>query len=95
MTDCICPLCGFGHAAKEPAKVIEEVHCPDCNGAMVARTNRQSGEKFWGCKKYPDCKGTRDNMGRSKADKEAEKLSNILNEDKEITQQEGFKFQRR
>ncbi|WP_081423884.1 topoisomerase DNA-binding C4 zinc finger domain-containing protein [Celeribacter ethanolicus] len=26
---------------------------------MVERTNRQNGEKFWGCSRYPKCRGTR------------------------------------
>lgn len=33
--------------------------CPLCGGAMVERTNRQSGERFLGCARYPDCRGTR------------------------------------
>lgn len=39
----------------------ENVTCPDCNGPMVARTSAHG--KFWGCKAYPKCKGTRDSMG--------------------------------
>ena len=27
---------------------------------MVPRTNRSDGSSFWGCRKYPACKGTRD-----------------------------------
>jgi len=50
---------------------IENVKCPDCDGPMVSRKGIHG--IFWGCKNYPDCKGTRDNMGRSKADREAEK----------------------
>lgn len=45
----------------------ENVKCPDCDGPMVSRTS-ESGV-FWGCKAYPRCKGTRDNMGRSKAER--------------------------
>lgn len=33
--------------------------CPTCTRAMVRRRNRRSGEQFWGCSGYPDCKGTR------------------------------------
>jgi len=33
--------------------------CPRCGAAMVERTNRRSGERFLGCKRYPQCKGTR------------------------------------
>jgi len=30
---------------------------------MVERTNRQSGEAFYGCRRYPDCTGTRNVYG--------------------------------
>lgn len=33
--------------------------CPECGEAMRERTNRSTGEIFWGCRDYPDCKGTR------------------------------------
>lgn len=33
--------------------------CPRCGGRMVERRNRRSGNRFWGCSTYPDCKGTR------------------------------------
>lgn len=35
------------------------VSCPVCNGEMLKRTNKRSGEAFLGCKKFPICKGTR------------------------------------
>ena len=47
----------------------ENVKCPDCDGPMVSRTGKFG--VFWGCKAFPNCKGTRDSMGRSKADREA------------------------
>ena len=34
--------------------------CPYCGAKMVLRTNRHTGDRFWGCSQYPDCKGTRD-----------------------------------
>lgn len=37
--------------------------CPDCGGAMLRRTNRASGQKFWGCARFPECRGTRDTDG--------------------------------
>ena len=49
----------------------ENVKCPNCDGPMIPR-NGQYG-KFWGCKDYPRCKGTRDSMGLSKEDKAREK----------------------
>lgn len=32
--------------------------CPECGKPMVQRRNRSSGEMFWGCSGYPDCKFT-------------------------------------
>jgi restriction system protein len=33
--------------------------CPKCGAAMVKRLNRQTGDHFLGCAKYPACRGTR------------------------------------
>lgn len=36
--------------------------CPLCSSSMVLRTarrGRNSGSKFWGCSRYPACRGTR------------------------------------
>jgi len=36
--------------------------CPKCGATMVTRTARQganAGNTFWGCPKYPACKGVR------------------------------------
>ena len=33
--------------------------CPRCGGRMVSRTNRSNGNAFWGCSKYPACRGIR------------------------------------
>ena len=36
--------------------------CPVCGGIMAVRTAMKgpgAGSQFWGCAKYPDCKGTR------------------------------------
>lgn len=46
----------------------DENLCPECNGPMVSRVNRKTGERFWGCRAYPDCTGTRDGQGRSRAE---------------------------
>lgn len=53
--------------------VLEDVKCPECDGPMVSRTGKYG--VFWGCKRYPTCNGTRDSMGRSKAERAAEKTS--------------------
>jgi hypothetical protein len=46
-----------------PARVSgrETPLCPDCNARMVLRTARRGynpGNQFWGCPRYPDCRGT-------------------------------------
>ena len=30
--------------------------CPKCGRTMVERSNRKTGQKFWGCSKYPVCR---------------------------------------
>lgn len=37
----------------------DKTKCPRCTATMVERTNRNSGEKFLGCSRFPKCKGTR------------------------------------
>jgi four helix bundle suffix protein len=35
--------------------------CPQCGSLMALRTaksGKHAGSQFWGCKNYPDCKGT-------------------------------------
>ena len=33
--------------------------CPNCGLQMVRRTRKKDGSPFWGCRKFPDCRGTR------------------------------------
>lgn len=33
--------------------------CPSCGEPMIRRSNRRTGDAFWGCAKYPGCRGTR------------------------------------
>lgn len=35
------------------------VVCPFCGASMVLRHRRSDNQPFWGCSKYPGCKGTR------------------------------------
>lgn len=51
--------------------VVENVKCPTCGGDMISRKGQYG--TFWGCKKYPSCRGTRDSMGRSKEEREKER----------------------
>lgn len=32
--------------------------CPLCGALMVMRNARKTGDRFLGCSKYPDCRGT-------------------------------------
>ncbi|HWY33597.1 MAG TPA: topoisomerase DNA-binding C4 zinc finger domain-containing protein [Nitrosopumilaceae archaeon] len=52
----------------------ENVKCPECEGPMISRKSEYG--VFWGCKSYPLCKGTRDSMGRSKQEREEERIDN-------------------
>ncbi|MBO6603674.1 MAG: NERD domain-containing protein [Roseicyclus sp.] len=33
--------------------------CPKCGAALVLRTNKKTGSEFFGCSKFPKCRGTR------------------------------------
>ena len=33
--------------------------CPECGSPMILRTARNTGNKFWGCSKFPNCRGTK------------------------------------
>ena len=47
---------------------LENVKCPSCGGPMVSRANKRTGQRFWGCQKYPDCKGTLNTDGEARSD---------------------------
>jgi ssDNA-binding Zn-finger/Zn-ribbon topoisomerase 1 len=41
------------------------VRCPRCNSYMrrrLAKRGRNKGAYFWGCSRYPKCKGTRESL---------------------------------
>ena len=49
-----------GVAEKKPAAKTPEMVCPKCGSNMLLRTARRgnnAGRKFWGCSKFPDCRG--------------------------------------
>lgn len=48
--------------------MIEDTLCPECNGPMIPRTS--SHGKFWGCKDYPRCRGTRNAEGEARRNRE-------------------------
>lgn len=37
----------------------EPPDCPKCGKTMVERSNRKTGQKFWGCSAFPVCRGVR------------------------------------
>ncbi|HET6906135.1 MAG TPA: restriction endonuclease [Rhodanobacteraceae bacterium] len=45
--------------AKAAAASTATPDCPSCGAPMVKRTNRRTREAFWGCSKYPGCRGAR------------------------------------
>jgi restriction system protein len=46
------PALALAEAAAPPT-------CPRCGKAMVERSNKRTGEVFWGCSAFPACRGTR------------------------------------
>ena len=34
--------------------------CPSCEVPMIRRTNSRTGGVFWGCRRFPICRGSRD-----------------------------------
>lgn len=43
--------------------------CPKCNAPMLLRENSHTGERFWGCSRFPDCRGSRGFDGMTYAEK--------------------------
>jgi len=44
---------------RRPAAPNANPTCPRCAAPMILRTNRRDQSRFWGCPKYPSCKGAR------------------------------------
>lgn len=72
----------------------QDLKCPDCGGEMTPRSSQYG--KFWGCLKYPRCKGTRDSEGMSKAERAAQKTANNPSEliDVPVESGELYKFKK-
>lgn len=52
----------------------DNLKCPDCGGPMVSRLAKRNnhdmvGQRFWGCAKFPQCRGTRNTDGESRAER--------------------------
>ena len=67
----------------------ENVKCPDCGGPMVSRKSAHG--VFWGCAAFPTCRGTRDSMGMSKAERAKERN---LAEEEEESQDPPYRWDR-
>lgn len=67
----------------------EETLCPDCSGQMISRQGPHG--IFWGCKRFPECRGTRDSLGRSKAERAAEKGESYEVDERDATNKFSFK----
>jgi ssDNA-binding Zn-finger/Zn-ribbon topoisomerase 1 len=60
--------------------------CPDCekagrDGELVERSNKSSGDKFFGCSKYPTCKYSEQLDGTVSKKKDYKKFSKGASED--------------
>lgn len=73
-----CRTCGEASPKGATVSKPENVKCPDCDGPMVARTSAHG--KFWGCKAYPKCRGTRNSLGDAprRSDAEADGSESVL-----------------
>ena len=48
-------------AATQPSELSPKKTCPQCGADMALRTAKRgahSGQKFWGCANFPDCRAT-------------------------------------
>lgn len=45
------------------ASPVSDKHCPRCSSLMMLRRNRSTGDRFYGCSAYPNCRGTRPYKG--------------------------------
>lgn len=52
-----CKSHGSAARAERPAPVLSNVDCPRCSAKMILRNGRRG--KFYGCSKFPYCRGTR------------------------------------
>lgn len=62
--------------ASDGSDGADKPKCPKCGKAMLrrtARTGTKSGQTFWGCTGYPDCKGTLPSDGSDRSDKRPKK----------------------
>jgi restriction system protein len=46
-------------SAETSSARIDVPACPECGAEMTRRHNKKTGQPFWGCPKFPACRGTR------------------------------------
>lgn len=46
------------NGVEEDSKIVPSPNCPRCGSQMRLRINRRDKIKFWGCSRYPNCKGS-------------------------------------
>ena len=68
----------------ERSDTVDKPSCPVCGKAMLLRTARKgpnTGQPFWGCSGYPDCKGTLPAVASHKSDR-SEKSEKVPRENR-------------
>lgn len=56
------PLPELPDTVRTSGRVVLGEPCPKCGSSMILRTSkkgRDAGRAFWGCSRYPACRGTR------------------------------------
>jgi restriction system protein len=56
------PIAAGPHRHDVRTQAAESPSCPSCSGPMVRRESKRganAGSPFWGCQKFPACRGTR------------------------------------
>ena len=59
---------------------VHHIYCSLCGDIMILReprNNQQHYEKFWGCRSYPDCNGTRAILPDGSIEPEVWELDNL------------------
>jgi hypothetical protein len=62
---------GIPKEDKKPIKV-KIFNCPKCSSKMVKRTARRTNKDFYGCSKFPKCRGTRELDGSVREKRESD-----------------------
>lgn len=60
----------------------QNVTCPECGGPMLSRANRSSGQRFWGCNDYPQCRGTRNTDGDAPGETACVALTEVMGDER-------------